>query len=73
MCEGNSSSIHKIISNSTLVCALLGSTFKVFIYYRKNIATPDCFAPYLVNVPTKEDCSICLETAIISKELRVKV
>ena len=34
----------------------------------ESLATPDCFAPYLVNVATKEYCSMCLETAFISEE-----
>ena len=47
ICEGNSWSIHKIISTSTLVCALLGSTFKVFIYYRKKYCDSRLFCPLL--------------------------
>ena len=35
--------------------------------------TPDCFAPYLVNIGTKEYCSICLETAFISEEFGMKI
>ena len=35
---------------------------------KKSLATLDCFAPYLVNVAIKGYCSICLETAFISKE-----
>ena len=35
---------------------------------KKSLATPDCFDPYLVNVATKEYCSICLKTAFISEE-----
>ena len=31
----------------------------------KGLATAGCFAPYLVNVATKEYCSICLETAFL--------
>ena len=45
------------------------------LYNRKSLATPDCFAPYLVNVTTKEYCShgsIHLETAFISDELGMK-
>ena len=38
------------------------------IQSEKSLATPDCFAPYLVNVVTKEYCSICLETAFLSEE-----
>ena len=37
----------------------------------KSLATPDCFAPYLVNIATKEYCSICLETAFISEEFDI--
>ena len=40
---------------------------------KKSLATPDCFAPYLVNVATKEYCSICLETAFISEEFGTKI
>ena len=44
------------------------------IYYRKiSFATPDCFAPYLVNVPTKEYYSICLEMGFIFKAFCVKI
>ena len=39
----------------------------------KSLATPDCFVPYLVNVATKEYCSICLETAFISEECGMKI
>ena len=39
----------------------------------KSSATLDCFAPYLVNVATKEYCSIYLETAFISKEFGMKI
>ena len=34
---------------------------------------PDCFAPHLVNVATKEYCSTCLETAFISEEFCLKI
>ena len=40
---------------------------------KKSLATPDCFAPYLVNVATKEYCSICMETAFISEEFGTKI
>ena len=40
---------------------------------KKSLATPDCFAPYLVNVATKEYCSIYLETAFISEESGTKI
>ena len=46
------------------------------LYNRKSLATPDCFAPYLVNVTTKEYCShgsICLETTFISEEFGMKM
>ena len=39
----------------------------------KSLATLDCFGPYLVNVATKEYCSICLETVFISKEFGMKL
>ena len=39
----------------------------------KSLATLDCFGPYLVNVATKQYCSICLETAFISKEFGMKI
>ena len=35
--------------------------------------TPDCFDPYLVNVATKEYCSICLEMTFISEEFGMKI
>ena len=38
----------------------------------KSLATPDCLASYLVNVASKEYCSICLETALISEEFGIK-
>ena len=40
---------------------------------KKSLATPDCFAPYLVNVATKEYCFICLETVFIAEEFYVKM
>ena len=40
---------------------------------KKSLATPGCFAPYLVNVATKKNCSICLETAFISEEFGMKI
>ena len=40
---------------------------------KKSLATPDCFDPYLVNVATKEYCSICLETAFISEKFGMKI
>ena len=40
---------------------------------KKSLATPDCFAPYLVNVATKEYCSICLETAFITEEFGMNI
>ena len=40
---------------------------------KKSLATPNCFDPYLVNVATKEYCSICLETAFISDEFGMKI
>ena len=43
------------------------------IQSEKSLATPDCFATYLVNVATKEYCSICLETAFISEEFSMKI
>ena len=39
----------------------------------KNLVTQDCFAPYLVNIATKEYCSVCLETAFISEEFGMKI
>ena len=44
-----------------------------YIVSEKSFATPDCLAPYLVNVATKEHCSICLETALISKGICVEL
>ena len=38
---------------------------------KKSLATPDRFDPYLVNVATKEYCSISLETAF--KEFGMKI
>ena len=43
------------------------------IQSEKSLATPDCFAPYLVNVTIKEYCSICLETAFLSEEFGMKI
>ena len=43
------------------------------IQSEKSLATPDCFDPYLVNVATKEFCSICFETAFISEEFARKI
>ena len=43
------------------------------IQSEKSLATPDYFDPYLVIVATKEYCSICLETAIISEEFGMKI
>ena len=43
------------------------------IQSEKSLATPDCFDLYLVNVATKEYCSICLETAFISEEFGMKI
>ena len=43
------------------------------IQSEKSLATLDCFGPYLVNVAIKEYCSICLETAFISKEFGMKI
>ena len=40
---------------------------------KKSLTTPDYFAPYLVNVATKEYYSICLETAFISEEFGMKI
>ena len=40
---------------------------------KKSLATLNCFDPYLVNVATKEYCSICLETAFISEEFVMKI
>ena len=42
------------------------------ILSEKCIATPNCFAPYLVNVATMEYCYICLETGFISKTMLEK-
>ena len=42
------------------------------ITINKSLATKDCSAPYLVNIATKEYCSICLETAFISEEFGIK-
>ena len=39
----------------------------------KSLATPDCFDSYLVNVATKEYCSIGLETAFTSEEFGMKI
>ena len=45
-----------------------------YMFYRKkSIATPDCFAPNLVNVATMEQCSICLKTGFLSKEFCMKI
>ena len=37
--------------------------------WKRGLATPDCFAPYLVNVASKE----FLEMAFISKEFGMKI
>ena len=45
------------------------------IYYtirKTNIAIPDCFIPYLINVERMTYCSIRLETTFISEELCMK-
>ena len=39
----------------------------------KSIATPDCLAPYLVLVATKEYCSMCLEMGLISEEICMEI
>ena len=39
----------------------------------KNLATPYCFAPYLINVERKEYWSICLETAFIAEEFCIEI
>ena len=50
------------------------SDFNIYMYANgKSLATPDCFAPYLVNVTTNEYCSIYLETAFISEELCMNI
>ena len=43
------------------------------IQSEKSLATPGCFAPYLINVATKEYCSACLETAFLSEEFGMKI
>ena len=43
------------------------------ILSEKRIATPDCLVPYLVNVATKEYCSMYLETALISEEICMEI
>ena len=48
-------------------------TSGILYYRKKSLATPDCFAPYLVNVATQEYCCICLETGLISEEFCVKI
>ena len=47
---------------------------KIFlIYYRKKSCDSGLFAPYLLNVATKEYCSIYLEMGFISEEFCVKI
>ena len=43
------------------------------MYYRKKSCNSGLFSPSMVNVATKEYCSICLETQYISEEICIKV
>ena len=49
------------------------SSLYAYILSKKSLATPDCFAPYLENVATKEYFYKCLETGFIFEEFCVKI
>ena len=55
-------------------CVSVESNYNDWIIQsEESLATPNCFDPYLVNVETKEYCSICLETAFISEEFGMNI
>ena len=58
---------------SFLLASVMCQHLRQVYYQKKSLATLDCFAPYLINVATKEYCSICLETGFISEEFCLKI